>query len=196
MAATFDAPLPSTNLDGAGSARMPAEADLTRLSAPRIYLLRMAVFLILVGFVVLILNQTIWRAFLANPGLNGLIAGVLFVGIVLAFRQVVRLFREVRWTNAFRRQPDAAPPEPPVLLRPLAALIGDRLGRAGVSTLTLRHVLDSIGLRLDESRDLGRYLTGLLIFLGLLGTFWGLIETVTSVAAGSSSRCAAAARPR
>jgi membrane associated rhomboid family serine protease len=161
-----------------------AEFDPYKLSSPRAFLLRMLVFVLLVGFLVLILHEQIRRAFLANPGLNGLIFGVLFIGIVLAFRQVIRLFREVRWVNDFRiSDPGLALRDAPVLLAPMASLLGNRLGRASISTLTLRSILDSVGTRLDEARDIGRYLTGLLVFLGLLGTFWGLLETVSSVGA-------------
>lgn len=154
--------------------------DATRLSSPRIFLLRMSVFLILVGFVALILYKQIWMAFLANPGLNALIGGILLIGLVFAFRQVIRLFREVRWANALTgagRQTE----DQPVLLAPVAALLRDAQGPRGISTVTLRAMLDSVGMRLDEARELSRYLTGLLVFLGLLGTFWGLLETVGSI---------------
>jgi hypothetical protein len=158
------------------------EFDPYKLSSPRVFLLRMLVFCVLSGFLVLILHEQIRRAFLANPGLNGLIFGVLFIGIVLAFRQVIRLFREVRWVNDFRvSDPGLALRDAPILLAPMASLLGNRLGRASISTMTLRSILDSVGTRLDEARDIGRYLTGLLVFLGLLGTFWGLLETVSSV---------------
>ncbi len=150
------------------------------LTPPRIYLIRMAVFLILVGFATFILYRPIGEAFLANPGLNGLIVGVLLVGIVLAIRQVVRLFREVRWVNARRRTTEGEAPElpSPDLLAPMAAVIGNRPGRVQVPVATARALLDSTASRLDENRDLVRYLASLLILLGLLGTFWGLIETV------------------
>ena len=154
--------------------------DLRRLASPRIFLLRMVVFLILVGFLALILYRTIAKAFMANPGLNGLIFGVLFVGVVFGIRNVVRLFREIRWVNALPRG-DAATVARPVLLAPMATLLGDRPPTAGISTVTLRVILDSIGTRLDEAREVSRYLTGLLIFLGLLGTFWGLVNTVGSL---------------
>jgi hypothetical protein len=139
----------------------------------------MIIFLFLVGFVALILNRQIKVAFLANPGLNGLIALVLIFGIGLGIRQVARLFREVRWVNALPRG-DAARVPQPILLAPMATLIGDK-PRASISTHTLRTILDSVGTRLDEAREVARYLTGLLIFLGLLGTFWGLLETVGSI---------------
>lgn len=161
---------------------MASDGDPLRLSSPRVFLVRIVVFLILVGFVALILYRQIAQAFLANPALNALIFAVLFIGIILGLRQVVRLFREVRWVNAMR-QPDAQARTPgPVLLAPVATILGQDARSRSLSTLTLRAILDSVGSRLDESRELARYLTGLLIFLGLLGTFWGLLQTVGSIA--------------
>ena len=161
---------------------MARDLDPFKLSSPRIFLIRMLVFLILCGLVVVVLYQQIWVAFRANPGLNALIVGVLFIGILLAFRQVIRLFPEVNWVNGFRlADPGLAVERPPVLLAPMASILGDRMGRMAISTPMMRSILDSIAARLDESRDLSRYMTGLLVFLGLLGTFWGLIETVGSV---------------
>lgn len=159
---------------------MATDVDPYRLSSPRIFLVRMLLFLILAGFIVFILQKQIETAFLANPGLNGLIVFVLGFGILLALRQVVRLFREVRWVNALPRG-EAEHVKPPILLAPMAVLLADRPPGSMISTLTLRAILDSIGTRLDEARDVSRYLTGLLIFLGLLGTFWGLITTVGSL---------------
>lgn len=159
------------------------ELDPYKLSSPRVFLLRMVIFLALSGFVALMLHQQISRAFLANPGLNGLIFAVLVIGVLLAFRQVVRLFPEVRWVNDFRMsEPGLALREQPRLLAPMASLLGDRLSNgAPIGTALMRSILDSIGTRLDEAREIGRYLTGLLVFLGLLGTFWGLLETVGSI---------------
>jgi hypothetical protein len=142
----------------------------------------MAVFLVLAGFVAFILHRQIWEAFRANPGLNALILGVMFIGIVLAIRQVWRLFPEVRWVNNLRQTEEGlVAPSTPVLLAPMAALIGNRQGQSPLSVAATRSLLDSIGARLDESREIVRYLAGLLVFLGLLGTFWGLIDTVGSV---------------
>ena len=161
---------------------MAHDLDPLKLSSPRIFLVRMVVFLILCALLVVVLSRQIWVAFLANPGLNALIIGVLLIGIALAFRQVVRLFPEVNWVNGFRlADPGLAVERPPVLLAPMAAILGDRIGRMAISQQMMRGILDSIAARLDEARDLSRYMTGLLIFLGLLGTFWGLIETVGSV---------------
>jgi hypothetical protein len=162
--------------------RIEPDVDPLRLTRPRRYLVRMVVFLLLAGFVVAILGKDLQRAFLYNPGLNGLILGCLGVGIILALWQVIRLFREVRWVNELRgARPDLALQATPRLLAPIATLLGDKAGRQVISTNTLRSVLESVGMRLDEMRDVSRYLTGLLVFLGLLGTFWGLIETVGSV---------------
>jgi hypothetical protein len=131
---------------------------------------------------VVVLYKQIWVAFLANPWLNALIIGVLFIGIALAFRQVINLFPEVNWVNSFRlADPGLRVERPPVLLAPMAVLLRDRVGRMAISAQMMRSILDSIATRLDEARDMARYMTGLLVFLGLLGTFWGLIETVGSV---------------
>ena len=161
---------------------MAQDLDPLKLSSPRIFLVRMMVFLILCALVVIVLYRQIWVAFLANPGLNALIIGVLLIGILLAFRQVIRLFPEVNWVNGFRlADPGLAVERPPVLLAPMATILGDRMGRMAISSTMMRGILDSIAARLDEARDMSRYMTGLLVFLGLLGTFWGLIETVGSV---------------
>jgi hypothetical protein len=162
--------------------RQQHDIDPFKVSSPRMFLVRMLVFLVLGGLLVVILYRQIWAAFLANPGLNTLIIGVLLIGILLAFRQVIRLFPEIAWVNSFRlADPGLAIERPPVLLAPMAAILGDHAGRMAISSQTMKSLLDSIGTRLDEARDMSRYMTGLLIFLGLLGTFWGLIETVGSV---------------
>ncbi len=161
---------------------MNATDSFHQLSSPRIFLVRMFVFVLLCVALASVLYQPIWRAFLNNPGLNGVIFGVLFIGVVFAFRQVVRLLPEVAWVNSFRvADPGLEVARAPVLLAPMAALLGDRVGRMSISQATMRGILESIGTRLDEARDLLRYLTGLLVFLGLLGTFWGLLETVSSI---------------
>ena len=158
---------------------MAKELDPLKLSSPRIFLLRMLVFVVLGGLVAFVLHKQIEVAFMANPGLNSLIIGVLIIGIVLCLRQVIRLYPEIAWVNNFRlADPGLAVERPPVLLAPMAAILGSRVGRMAMSAQLMRGILDSIATRLDEARDLSRYMTGLLVFLGLLGTFWGLIETV------------------
>jgi hypothetical protein len=159
------------------------EIELAKLSSPRIFLVRMLVFLVLCALVTIVLYKQIITAFFANPGLNALIGAVLLIGIILSFRQVIRLYPEVAWVNNFRiADPGLAIERHPTLLAPMAAILGgERSGRMTISQQTMRHLLDSIATRLDEARDISRYMTGLLVFLGLLGTFWGLIETVGSV---------------
>lgn len=153
-----------------------------RLTPPGVFLLRMTIFLTLVGFLAAILFDQLQRSFLNNPGLNGLIIGTLLLGIVYAFRQVMRLYPEIRWVNAFRvSDPGLTISAKPVLLAPMATMLRDRTGIISLSTAAMRSFMDSIGSRLDEARDTGRYLVGLLVFLGLLGTFWGLLETIQSV---------------
>jgi hypothetical protein len=157
--------------------------EQVKLGSPRIFLVRMLVFLILCALITFVLQHQILNAFMANPWLNGLILGVLVIGIILSFHRVIRLFPEVAWVNSFRRaDPGLAVAREPTLLAPIAAMLGgERVGRVAISAQTMRAFLDSLGTRLDEARDISRYLTGLLVFLGLLGTFWGLIETVGSV---------------
>ena len=165
------------------SPHSPMEIAFNKLSSPSVFLVRMLVFLVLCSLVAVVLYKQIITAFFANPGLNALIGGVLFIGIILAFRQVIRLYPEVSWVNNFRiADPGLAPSRHPRLLAPMAAILGgERSGRMSITQQTMRHLLDSIATRLDEARDISRYMTGLLVFLGLLGTFWGLIETVGSV---------------
>jgi hypothetical protein len=153
------------------------ETDPYKLSNPQVFLASMVVFLAIAGFVAIILTRQISTAFRTNPGLNGLILGVLAVGILLALLQVIRLFREARWVNNFRAGNDSGDP---VLLAPMRALLS-RSSAVALTTNSTRAILDSIGNRLDESRDISRYLIGLLVFLGLLGTFWGLLGTIGSI---------------
>ncbi|MGU3384102.1 flagellar motor protein MotA [Methylobacterium sp. D53M] len=147
------------------------------LAQPGIYLGRMVIFLILVGFLAFILFRQITPAFLANPGLNGLILGVLLIAVLIAFGQVVRLFRETAYVNAVAG--GAQVKKPPALLAPMAPMIAARAGGATLPGTT--GYLDTIAVRLDEGREILRYISGILILLGLLGTFWGLIDTLSAV---------------
>jgi hypothetical protein len=161
--------------------QMPA-AESKRLSRPLRYLIRMLVFLALIGFGVFILQTPVMSAFMANPGLNGLIIGCLLVGVLVALREVMRLRGEAAAGNALQ---GGAPPTmvgPLPVLAPLLTVL-PAIERRSLSASQSATVLESIALRLDEGRDTLRYLAGLLVFLGLLGTFWGLLETVSSVGA-------------
>jgi hypothetical protein len=152
------------------------------LSPPGVFLLRMTIFLILVAFIGAILFEQLKSSLLTNPALNGLILGVLLLGIIYSFRQVLRLYPEINFVNSFRiSDPGLVGGPEPRLLAPMANMLKDRTGALSLSTNAMRTIMDSIGSRLDEARDTGRYLVGLLVFLGLLGTFWGLLDTITSV---------------
>src|SRR5580692_12346888 len=159
------------------------DLDQARLPSFRIFLFRMLVFVILCGLIAFVLQRQIIQAFFANPWLNALIIGVLCIGTILSFHQVIRLFAEVSWVNSYRSaDPALTAKRVPKLLAPMVAIVGgERSDRVAISAQTMRAFLDSLAARLDEARDISRYLTGLLVFLGLLGTFWGLIETVGSV---------------
>ncbi len=152
------------------------------MNQPRRFLVRMIVFLAAVMSVAGILYQQLWTAFLANAYLNGPILGVFLLGILYNFRQVIMLYPEVAWIEDYRKdQAVLSQQATPKLLAPMATMLGERKGRISLSALSMRSLLDGIYSRLDESRDLSRYTIGLLIFLGLLGTFWGLLATVASI---------------
>ena len=161
----------------------PAHTTMgVRMTRPRSFLIRMGLFVAAIGGVAALLAEQLERSFMANPGLNGLILGVLLFGIVYVFRQVHVLGPEVEWAERFRhRNAGVTVHRHPTLLAPMATMLGDQTGQRWLSTSSMRSLLDGIAARLDESRETARYLIGLLIFLGLLGTFWGLLETVTAV---------------
>ena len=124
---------------------MAKDVDPFKVSSPRIFLVRMLVFLILCGLIVFVIHQQILVAFKANPPLNALIIAVLAIGIIMAFSRVIRLFREVNWVNGFRlADPGIAVDRPPVLLAPMAAILGDRIGRMSMSSQTMRSIVDSV----------------------------------------------------
>jgi hypothetical protein len=155
------------------------------MSNPLPYLVRMLLFLAAVGGLAYVLHEDLWRVFSNTPILNGVIVAVLVIGIFFVMRQVISLWPEVKWLRRFHHREEGAPPletQSINLLAPLATMLGERQDRLRLSPTATRAVLDGIATRLDERRDLTRYLVGLLIFLGLLGTFWGLLETIGAVA--------------
>ncbi|GBR31071.1 flagellar motor protein MotA [Gluconobacter kondonii] len=155
------------------------------MTRPTTYLLRMAVFLVAVGLLAATMGTTLLQAFSANPKLDAIILGVLLLGILWNLHVVQRLMPEVHWVELLR-QPRAglAAPKAPRLLAPMASMLAarNRTDRLTLSTQTTQAMLDSLSSRLDESREISRYMTQLLIFLGLLGTFYGLLLTVSSIA--------------
>lgn len=157
---------------------LEVSAPMTR---PERFLTRMILFLVVVAIVCGLLFPALRSAFMNNAPLNGVIVGTLLAGIAFIFRQVLMLKPEVEWLEKYQSGVPAAGLQEPVLLAPMARMLGERRGRLTLSALSMRSLLDGIASRLDESRELSRYLIGLLIFLGLLGTFWGLLHTVQSV---------------
>jgi len=142
----------------------------------------MAIFVGTIAVISIFLFLPLKEAFHANIFLNGLILGVLILGIMYNFRQVLILFPEVAWLEGFKlNRISSETKKQPRLLASMAALLGENKSSFVLSTQSMRSILDGIFSRLDESRDLSRYTIGLLIFLGLLGTFWGLLETVGSI---------------
>jgi hypothetical protein len=165
------------------SLRAQERVGFMPMTKPRRYLLRMILFLTAVGVVLALLFPGLQRAFFTNVPLNSFILGVFVLGIVYNFRQVLRLSPEVAWIEHFRGEHPPMAAEAPSLrlLAPMAAMLGERKGRLSLSAPAMRSLLDGIASRLDESRDLSRYTIGLLIFLGLLGTFWGLSQTIGAI---------------
>ena len=153
------------------------------MTPPLRFLWRMLGFLGVVVLVAALLSPQLASAFATNLVLNGLILGVLLIGVAWNLRQVLVLRPEVDWLEHFRSPRHGAPAQPaPKLLGPMASMFqARRSDRLSLSAGAMRSVLDGIGSRLDETRELSRYMTGLLIFLGLLGTFWGLLLTICSV---------------
>ena len=159
------------------------------MTRPIVYFVRMALFLVLVGGLVAYLFPVLGPIFQNNPELNGLILGVLVFGIAWNLIQVFRLTTEVTWLNTYQNaRGSIGTVRSPRLLAPMASMLAAREGqgsneqrRLTLSTTAMRSLLDGISSRLDEGRELSRYMTGLLIFLGLLGTFWGLLKTIGAV---------------
>jgi hypothetical protein len=150
------------------------------LQHPGRYLLRMSVFIILCAFTAFILHKPIAEAFQANPLLNGMIISCLVLGIILSIVQILELVPDTRLINMTAKHHASALPSRK-LLASIDHWLRERAEGTSLSLTTIRYIIDSIEARLDERRELVHYLSGLLVFLGLLGTFWGLIETVGSV---------------
>ena len=148
------------------------------------YLIRVLLFVLVMLVIASFLIIPIGHAFMANAALNGMILAVFLIGLIFIVRKIALLSPEVAWISEYRNlnKPRLTKQRPPRLLAPVANMLGDRTnGKISLSATSLKSLLDSIDTRLSESRDTSRYLIGLLIFLGLLGTFWGLLETVGAV---------------
>ena len=157
------------------------------MTNPNTYAFRMIFFLILVGLLAWFLFEPLKKAFDGNQALNGVILGTFFVGIIFSFRQTLRLSKEANWLKFIKRTDTLLPANlvaktKPVLLAPVAAVLTeDRTENPSLSANSLSTILGGVSSRLDENREILRYMIGLLVFLGLLGTFWGLLQTISSV---------------
>ena len=156
------------------------------MNSPSRFIQRMIVFIILNVVLGFFLISSLIDAFLTNPIINGLIFSVLAFGIIIIFRQVYTLLPEIEWIEGYKRNKSAGltgnvKTKKLILLAPMAGMLVEHKGRFTISSLAMRSLLDSLNLRLDETREISRYLIGLLVFLGLLGTFWGLLSTIESV---------------
>jgi hypothetical protein len=155
------------------------------MSNPLPYLVRMLLFLAAVAIIAYLLHHDLLRVFMNTPILNSVIVAVLVIGIFFVMRQVISLWPEVSWLRRFQAREPGAPAldaQSIDLLAPMAAMLGERQDSFRLAPTATRALLDGIASRLDERRELSRYMIGLLIFLGLLGTFWGLLETIGAVA--------------
>ena len=156
------------------------------MNSPSRFIQRMIVFIILNVVLGFFLISSLIDAFLTNPIINGLIFSVLAFGIIIIFRQVYTLLPEIEWIEGYKRNKSTGltgnvKTKKLILLAPMAGMLVEHKGRFTISSLAMRSLLDSLNLRLDETREISRYLIGLLVFLGLLGTFWGLLSTIESV---------------
>ena len=161
--------------------RSPSE-DTTYFSQPIRQIVTMLVAVALVGAGAWLIHDTVMGIMRTNPLLNGFIVAVFLLGIVTCFWQVLILVQSVSWIEAFaRHDPGYEQVTPPRLLAPLASLLRSRGARMKISSSSSHSILESVATRIDEARDITRYLTNLLVFLGLLGTFYGLATTVPAI---------------
>ena len=161
----------------------PSKADETPyFSQPIRQIVTMLVAVALVAAGAWVIHDTVIGIIETNPLLNGFIAFVFLLGVITCFWQVFILVQSVSWIEGFaRHEPGAEAVTPPRLLAPLAQLLRSRGARMQISASSSRSIQESVATRIDEARDITRYLVNLLVFLGLLGTFYGLATTVPAV---------------
>ena len=153
-----------------------------QFSQPIRQILLMLIVLGLTAALVVLAYPSVAPVFLANPWLNGVIIGVFFIGVLACFFQVAQMVSSVRWIEGFAAEtPGHELTKAPRLLAPLAALLRTRGKQAQISSSSSRSILDSVASRIEEVRDITRYIVNTLIFLGLLGTFYGLATTVPAL---------------
>lgn len=153
------------------------------MTNPRRYLFWTILYLLAVAGICGLLFSPLKAAFMANWGFNLLIFAALIVGIGINIFQILNLEPEIKWIKIFRTgDPGLSIAEPTFLLAPLAKHLEEiHRDKFRLSALSLTTVLDGIRGHLDDSREISKYMIGLLIFLGLLGTFWGLLQTIGTI---------------
>ncbi|WP_158966355.1 biopolymer transporter ExbB [Chachezhania sediminis] len=152
-----------------------------QFSQPVRQIVTMLIVLGLSGFGGFLALPKVLPIFEASPILNGIIATVFIVGVLATFWQVFQLFGSVRWIERFANGEISVENKPPQLLASLASLLRSRGTRMQLTSTSTQSILDSVATRIEEQRDITRYIVNLLIFLGLLGTFFGLATTVPAV---------------
>ena len=154
----------------------------SRMTDPRTYLIRMGIILTVTAIIITLLWSQLASAFAGNIALNSVIVATALIGVAFIVRQTLRLVPETKWLAQIQKTNRINPAAPrPVLLATVYAMLSDASADRHLSALSLRSVLDGVAARLDEGREISRYFIGLLVFLGLLGTFWGLLQTIGSV---------------
>ncbi|MCU9838805.1 biopolymer transporter ExbB [Ruegeria sp. WL0004] len=152
-----------------------------QFSQPFRQILMMLIVIGLSGFGTFVAMPRVLPVFEANPYLNGFILMVFFIGVVTCFWQVIQLIGSVRWIEDFAAGMERDGTPAPSLLAPLASLLRSRAARMQISSTSTRSILDSVAERIEEEREITRYITNVLIYLGLLGTFFGLATTIPAV---------------
>ncbi|MEP2716007.1 biopolymer transporter ExbB [Pseudophaeobacter sp.] len=152
-----------------------------QFSQPVRQIILMLIALGLAGVGIFMALPKVLPVFQANPWLNGFIVIVFIIGVLSCFWQVLQLIGSVRWIESFASGGSRGEKRAPSLLAPLAALLRSRAARMQLGSSSTRSILDSVAQRVDEEREITRYIVNLLIFLGLLGTFYGLATTVPAV---------------
>lgn len=162
--------------------RLAQSATQPVFSQPIRQVILMLIAIGMVGATAWLMLPTLIHIFAANQALSLFIGGVFVLGVLTCFWQVWQLVQSVSWIDAFVQDlPGTSTEAAPRILAPLAALLGPRTARMQISSSSSRSILDSVATRIDEQRDITRYLANLLIFLGLLGTFYGLATTVPAI---------------
>ena len=154
--------------------------SFTNMTRPFQTLLWMIAFTLIIIIGSLLLSGPLHNAYSANAVFNSVILVVLITGIIINFRQVILLYPEIKWIDRYQAGQVWRTAARPRLLFSMARLLGDKEDLV-MSATAMQTILDSIRTRLEDSRDLSRYLIGVLVFLGLLGTFWGLMATVSTI---------------